>query len=174
MKDTEKKELVKKSLTDSLNDIVNGVMKQLDETKVESPVVTEPVQVEAPKTETIEKSNTTDESAELIKNLQNKIETLEKKFESVNKTDVDSNEQKRQEIQKSVVELVKSMGIDTNNVDLNFTIMEKKKSEVSADDESDKFQKDFDPKNLDTEFEKLSEEDKSEALTKYFKDFIKK
>jgi hypothetical protein len=178
----EKKETIAKSLTDALNKITESVMKQL-ETKPAEAAKTEK-SAEAPAENIQTEKNLNTEVLDVIKNLQSKIDTLEKKFDGGVKTAEDVSKEnitkKKEEIQAGMVELVKSMGIDPANIDLNFVIKEKKKSEVEqvATEEKNKFSKETSDNDSDDDLEKqlegLSAEEKSGALNTYFKEFIKK
>ena len=126
MTDEEKKEIIVKSLTDTLNKISESVIKKLNE---ENDVKNSAPKPE--KSEKVEKSqgtqdgqNQNSELTELIKNLNSKIDSLEKKFEDGVKTTEEIAEEKiskkKEVIQSEMVELVKSMGLDPKNIDFNF------------------------------------------------------
>lgn len=190
MTNEEKHDAVVKSLTDSLNKITESVIKKLDEEPVKKPKddeATPPdeskgkVEKNVDKKDDQENKNQNSEVTELIKNLQTKIDALEIKLDKGVKTaeDVaaDNINKKKDEIQAGMVELVKNMGLDPENLDLNFVIKEKKKSEVDDNkSDGDKFSKEneSDEDDFEKQFENLSDEERTEALNTYFKGFISK
>ena len=143
---------------------VTAIVKSLNDLKAEIAKLQKDAETTEEKTETTEE--TTEESTEET------TETTEEKTEG-------EITKKQKEIKASMVELVKSMGIDPKNVDIDFTIKEKKKGVHSDDNSFIKKNKNEDDE-IDTETEGelekaisgLDAEGKKEALDVYFKSMI--
>ena len=185
------KDSIVKTLTDKLNEIAESVLEsvkkeQTDNSSVEKEKV-EKVD-EKPKVEksTDTKANEGNVSvmADLVKSLNDvkeEIAALNKKAEPVKAESVLDEkaelQKKQDEIKSSMFELVKSMNIDTDNIEMDFIIKEKKKGSVDDDDAVIVKTKDDDDTVVsETDLEKnlmeLEPEERKEALDVYFKNLV--
>lgn len=167
----ELKEKVENQLMKSLGEIADAAVAEVKaaEVKTADPV---PAAVEPDKVEGQD-------------DLQKKYSELNEKFEALSKKLAAAPEGTEVEINKNAAmekinDLMKSMGIDPNNVEVDFVIKEKRKGTVDNTDE--KFSGSEDDKTaegepvtnerLSKELEGLNPEEKSEALNLYFKQVV--
>lgn len=179
------KKLNKTSTGDDGNSNADGSEKKTDDKKMNKSVKdSDSKKNDNKKNSEKDSKNDSEKDSEIVtvlKSLQAQVNTLTDKIDSGVKTaeDVakDTITKNKAEVESQMIELVKSMGIDTDNVDVDFVIKEKKKSKVSDDDSDDKFSKDekFSPDSEDFEkaFDKLDEDEKEVALGEFFKGLLK-
>lgn len=175
----EVKDEIVKALTGKLTEIADAVVKEIGEKPTEKPAetpVTPPAEkpVETPAVVPAVENEVLTKS---LADLSAKVEELTKKLnEKPVETPAETTdlEKKQSEIKAGMVELVKAMGIDTNNVDVDFVIKEKKKGTVVAEDNTpeDADEDEDDGDSLSKELSELEPEQKKEALDHYFKSMI--
>ena len=177
------KDEIVKTLTGKLSEIADAVIKEVNEKAPSNPPATPPVEKTA--TPPAENAPTGNEVlTKSVADLATKVEELSKKLNAPTPPAEKTAEEKTADITKKqgeikagMLELVKSMGIDTENVDVDFTVKEKKKGTIVAKSEKfDKSEDDDDPDNseelLNKELSELEPEQKKEALDHYFKSLI--
>lgn len=179
------KDEIVKALTGKLTEIADAVIKEVKEKQADSDPVEPTKTAEGEKPVTPEKTPeapTTPESTEVAKSISDltkKVEDLTKKLNE--KPDVEKTAEdlakKQADIKAGMIELVKSMGIDPENVDVDFVIKEKKKSAVPDAENfskkvNDEDEDDEDVDELTKELNSLEPDQKKEALDHYFKSII--
>jgi len=179
----DQKDLVSKELNEKLSDITKSVVEKLSETDVQpKPKAKAKEEVKEEKAEVVVEKNISDDvvkqMTDVLSNLQKQVnalsEKLEKGIKSTEEVTKESIDKKKEDVQAGMVELVKSMGINPEDVDLNFVIKEKKKGVIETEDD-DKFKEentDVESEDFEKQFDKLPEEERQEALTMYFKRFL--
>ena len=167
----ELKEKVENQLMKSLGEIADAAVAEVKAAEVKTvdpvPAVVEPNKVEGQD------------------DLQKKYSELNEKFEALSKKIAATPEGNEVEINKNAAmdkinDLMKSMGIDPNNVEVDFVIKEKRKGTVDNTDEKfsgSEGNKDAEGEpvtneQLSKELEGLNPEQKNEALNLYFKQVV--
>jgi hypothetical protein len=133
------KEIIQKALTDTLAGIAKNVMTK--STQTTEPAKTEPVVTDT-KSQTTE-TPAGDELGKKVETLTTQVGELTKSIELIVKgmtkpagTETPAGEdleKKKQAATVAVNDIVKAMGIDTDNVEVDFVIKEKKKGTVETD-----------------------------------------
>lgn len=172
MTDLERKEAISKTLTDSLNKIAESAVEEMKKS-IDAPEKPEKTEAETNSTTQEDSNKNQEDVVAIVKSLADKLESIETKLNAKPETTEEKISKSQGAVKEQVVELVKSMGIDPNNVDVNFVIKEKKKSEVNTED-GDKFTNDNSGEDFEKQFEALPTEQKQEALSEFFKSVIKR
>lgn len=179
------KDEIVKALTGKLTEIADAVIKEIKEKPADGDTVEptkpaegeKPVVPETPAEPTPGAGET--EVTKSISDLSKKVEELIKQLNAKPTAEKTAEElaKKQADIKAGMIELVKSMGIDPENVDVDFVVKEKKKGTVADDENFSKKvsgddEEDEGDDELTKELNSLDSDQKKEALDHYFKSVI--
>lgn len=177
------KDEIVKALTGKLTEIADAVIKEIKEKPADGDTVepTKPAEGEKPVVPETPAEPTPGETevTKSISDLSKKVEELIKQLNAKPTAEKTAEElaKKQADIKAGMIELVKSMGIDPENVDVDFVVKEKKKGTVADDENFSKKvsgddEEDEGDDELTKELNSLDSDQKKEALDHYFKSVI--